>query len=154
MDQQHQHRDRRLTMDNMKRFVGTAAVFVVLGLALAAPKAAAADRLHIAMMDDDMMKMKPDSSNSNMGQSSGQSQNMGGGRTDDKMKMQMPQGGPMQQPGQVQDCQGSGCQQGSNMMQMMERMHSRMNAPSGAGSSSDATASGPADVTERLEGRI
>jgi hypothetical protein len=40
-------------------------------------------------------------------------------------------------------------------MQMMERMHGRMNQQmNGMGSGTGATASGPADVTERLEGRI
>lgn len=148
-------------MDSVKKFVGTAAALAVLGLAtgeLPAAKAIAADRTQLAMMDDDM-KMKSDSptdtnnSMGNMGQPGGQSQGTGGSRMDDRMKMQMP--GPMQ------DCQGAGCQQrDSNMMQMMERMHGRMNqqmnAPSGTGMATGAgvTASGPADVTERLEGRI
>lgn len=141
-----------------KKLVGAAATFVVLGLAplgLSAAAAASLDRAQLAMMDDDKMSMKPDSSNAgtnsmgNMGQSSGQPQGMGSGRMqDDKMKM----------PGQMQDCQGSGCSQDSNMMQMMqmmERMHGRMNPSSGAGAMSGGnTASGPADVTERLEGRI
>ena len=144
-------------MDSMKRFVGFAAALAVLSLApagLPAAKVVAADRAQLAMMDE--MKMKSDSSSNpnsnmgNMGQPGGQTQNMGGGRMDDKMKMPMP--------GQMQECQGSGCQQGDSnmmqMMQMMERMHGRMNAPSGAGMATGATASGPADVTERLEGRI
>lgn len=142
-------------MDNVKKLVGTAAAFVVLGLApvgLSAANAGAADRSQLAMMDDDKM-MKPGSSNTgnmgNMGQSAGQQQGMGGGRmNDEKMRM----------PGQMQDCQGPGCQQDSNMMQMMrmmERMHGRMNSSSGGGAMSGGnTMSGPADVTERLEGRI
>lgn len=142
----------RLTMDNVKKFVGTAAAFVVLVLAPVGPSAAnagAADRLHLAMMDDDKMSMKPDSSNMS-NQPSDQSQNAGGGRMqDDKMKMQMP--------GQMKDCQGAGCQQDSSMMQMMqmmERMHGRMNPSSSGGAMSGGNTSGPADVTERLEGRI
>lgn len=153
-------------MDNVKNIVGTAAALLFLGVAPVALSAAkATDRLQLAMMDDDNMSMKPDSSNAKnnnnmgnmgssnantmggMGQPGGQPQNMGGGgMKDDKMRM----------PGQMQDCQGAGCQQqGSNMMQMMERMHGRMNSSPSAGTMSGGnTASGPADVTERLEGRI
>jgi hypothetical protein len=142
-------------MSVTKKLAGTAAAVLVLGLAPIGPsiaKAAAADRLQLSMMDDDKMQMKSDSSKSNnmgnMGQSGGQPQNMGGGMQDNRMRMQMP--------GQMQDCQGPGCQQGSSMqgssmMQMMERMHRQMN--SGMMSGGNA-ASGPADVTERLEGRI
>jgi hypothetical protein len=147
-------------MECLKKFVACAAALVALGLAPLGLSAAnaAADRLPLAMMDDDKMSMKPDQSNSNsnmnMGRPGGQPQNVGGGRTnDDKMKMKMP--------GQMQDCQGSDCEQSSNMMhmmQMMERMmrgqmNSSSSATTGAPSSTDA-ASGPADVTERLEGRI
>lgn len=137
-------------MNNVKKFIGTAAAFVVLGLTplgLLASNAAATGRLQLAM-DDDKMSMKPDSpnTNNNMGQP-GQPQNMGGGSMqDDKMKMQMP--------GQMQGCRGPGCQQGSDMMQMMRMMHGQMNSSSGAGTMSGNTVSGPADVTERLEGRI
>jgi hypothetical protein len=144
-------------MSNAKKFAGTAAAVLVLGLApigLSAAKAAAADRLQLSMMDEDKMRMKSDSSKSNsmgnMGQSGGQPQNMGGGgMQDDRMRMQMPG---------MQECQGPGCQQGSsmqgsNMMQMMERMHRQVNPPSGMMPGGN-TASGPADVTERLEGRI
>jgi hypothetical protein len=96
-------------------------------------------------MDDDKMSMKPGQSNSgnvNMSPSGSQPNNMSGGRmNDDKMKM----------PGQMQDCQGSGCQQGSHMMQMMQMMERMMR---GQMNSSPNAASGPADVTERLEGRI
>lgn len=135
-------------MSKARNIVGTAVAALVVGLApggLSVAKAAA-DRVQLSMMDDDKMQMKPDPSKSNsmgnMGQPGGQPQGMGGGgMQDDKMKMQMPG----QMPGQMQD------QQGSSMMQMMERMHRRMN--SGAMSGSNAT-SGPADVTERLEGRI
>jgi hypothetical protein len=143
-------------MDNIKRFVAITAV-AVLGLAAGSPagKLVAAERAQLAMMDE--MKMKPDSSSGttnnmgNMGQPGSQSQSTGGGRMDDKMKMPMP--------GQMQDCQGAGCQpRDSNMMpmmQMMERMHGRMNQQmNGMGSGTGASASGPADVTERLEGRI
>lgn len=146
-------------MDSMKRFVGITAV-AVLGVAAGLPtgKVVAAERAQLAMMDE--MKMKsdpsstpPNSSMGNMGQPGSQSQSSGA-RADDKMQM----------PGQMQDCQGAGCQQGDSgmmqMMQMMERMHGRMNqqmnppSAAGMGSGTGATASGPADVTERLEGRI
>jgi hypothetical protein len=126
---------RDLNMKNVKR-AGTA------GLSI--DSAAATGRSRVAMMDDDKMSKKPDSSGGS-GMSGGQANqnSMGGGRMDGMMKMQPS--------GQMQDCQGSACQ-GSNMMmqmmQMMERMHGRMSPSSGAG------ASGPADVTERLEGRI
>lgn len=144
-------------MSRTTQFVGAAGMLVVLGLAGAgvpSTEAMAADRMRIAMDD---MKMKSDppgntnNSMGNMGQSGGQSQSMGGGRKDDKMKMPMP------------DCQGAGCQSRDSsmmqMMQMMERMHGKMNQPmssSGAGTGADsgAMASGPADVTERMEGRI
>lgn len=140
-------------MSIAKKLAGTAAAVLVLGLAPIGPsvvaKAAAADRLQLSMMDE----MKSDSSKSgsmgNMGQPGGQQQNMGGGgMQDNRMRMQMP--------GQMQDCQGPGCQQGSSMqgssmMQMMERMHRQMNSGMMPGGN---TASGPADVTERLEGRI
>ncbi len=147
-------------MDSMKRFLGISAV-VVLGLAAGLPtgELVAAERAQLAMMDEMKMKSDPPSGTTNnmgnTGQPGSQSQSSGGGRMDDKMKMPMPS--------QMQDCQGAGCQsRDSNMMpmmQMMERMHGRMNQmnqPSGAGMGSGmgATASGPADVTERLEGRI
>lgn len=145
-------------MDRMKSFVGVATALAVLGLAAGLPtgKVAAAERTQLAMMDEMKMKSDPSSNTTNnmgnMGQPGGQSQSTGGGRMDDKMKMQMP--------GQMQDCQGAGCQQRDSsmmqMMQMMERMHGRMNQSStaGMGSGMGSTASGPADVTERLEGRI
>lgn len=145
-------------MDSMKRFVGVTAV-AILGLAagLSTGKVVAAERAQFAMMDEMKMKSGGNTGNNmgNMGQPGSQSQSSGGGRMDDKMNMQMP--------GQMQDCQGAGCQPRDSgmmqMMQMMERMHGRMNqqmnSPSaGMGSGTGATASGPADVTERLEGRI
>jgi LTXXQ motif family protein len=138
-------------MSFVKKRVVSAAACIVLCLAPVGPSVAntAADRLQLAMMDDDKMSMKSDASNSNSPVSAGQSggQNMSGGRmNDDKMKMR-PQG-------QMQDCQGAGCQEGSSgmmqMMQMMEKMmRGQMNSSSGS-----AAVSGPADVTERLEGRI
>ena len=144
-------------MSFTKKLAGTAAAILVLGLAPIGPsvvaKAAAADRLQLSMMDEKKMQMKSDSSKSNsmgnMGQPGGQQQNMGGGgMQDDRMRMQMP--------GLMQDCPGPSCQQGSSMqgssmMQMMERMHRQMNSGMMPGGN---TASGPADVTERLEGRI
>lgn len=145
-------------MDRMKSFIGITTALAVMGLAAGLPtgKVVAAERAQIAMMDEMKMKSDPSGNTTNnmgaMGQPGSQSQGTGGGRMDDKMKMQMP--GPMQ------DCQGAGCQQRDTnmmqMMQMMERMHGRMNQPSaaGMGAGADATASGPADVTERLEGRI
>jgi hypothetical protein len=96
------------------------------------------------------MPMKPDQSNSgnmNMNPSGGRPQSMGGGSmNDDKMK----------KPDQMQDCQASGCQQGSGMMPMMpmmQMMEKMMRGQMGSSSSAGA-ASGPTDVTERLEGRI
>lgn len=142
-------------MDNIKKFVGAAVALVILGLAPAAlptARGAAADPLQLAMMDE--MKMKSDSSNSssNMGQSGTQSQNMGG--MDDKMKMPMqkPMGGMGQSSGQSQNM-GGGM---DDMMRMMRMMHGQMSPSSKAGMAPNAevTASGPADVTERLEGRI
>ena len=146
-------------MDSMKSFVGVATALAVLGLAAELPtsEVVAAERTQLAMMDEMKMKSDPSSNTTNnmgnMGQPGGQSPSTGGSRMDDKMKMQMP--------GQMPDCQGAGCQQRDPnmmqmMMQMMERMHGRMDQPSaaGMGSVAGATASGPADVTERLEGRI
>jgi LTXXQ motif family protein len=130
-------------MVSAKRLIGVAATLVVMSLGpvgLLSAEVVAAGRERVAMMDD--MKMKPDSSspaNNNMGQPGGAS----AAPADDKMKMQAP--GPMQ--GQQQD---SGMMQ---MMQMMERMHNRM-LPSGSGMGPSVSASGPVDVTERLEGRI
>ncbi|MDE5445073.1 hypothetical protein GWG65_27225 [Bradyrhizobium sp. CSA207] len=132
-----------------KIFLGSAALVVVALAPIGAPaaSAAAADRLQIAMMDDDKMPMKPNQSNSpnmNMGPSGGQPQNMGAGpMNDDKMKT----------PGQTQDCQGTGCQQNSGMMQMMQMMEKMMRGHMSSSSGAGA-ASGPTDVTERLEGRI
>lgn len=141
-------------MDSTKGFVGLATALAFLGLAGGLPtgNALAVERAQPAMMDEMKMKSDPLSNTNNMGsmgQPGNQSQSSGGGRADDRMKMQMP--------GQMQDCQGAGCQpRDTNMMQMMHRMNQQMNAPSGTRMEvgSDATASGPADVTERLEGRI
>lgn len=135
-------------MGIMRTFLGTTAALVVFGLATAGPltaQAAAADRLQIAMMDDDM-KMKPDTNN--MGQPATQSQNMRG--RDDKMKMPMPMQG---QPGEQSPNMGGGM---DDMMRMMRMMHGQMSPASNAGMApmGAVTASGPADVTERLEGRI
>jgi LTXXQ motif family protein len=133
-------------MVSAKRFIGVAATLAVMSLGpvgLPSAEVVAAGRERIAMMDD--MKMKPDSSgpaNNNMG-NMGQPGGASAAPADDKMKMQAP--GPMQ--GQQQD---SGMMQ---MMQMMERMHNRM-LPSGSGMGPSVSASGPVDVTERLEGRI
>ncbi|WP_193760672.1 Spy/CpxP family protein refolding chaperone [Bradyrhizobium yuanmingense] len=139
---------------NSRNFVMSAAASAVFVLGSVAPSPAySVDPARIAMMDHDKMKM-PDSSNSgskmNMGQPAGQSQSMGGGRmNEDKMKMS-PQG-------QMRDCQGAGCQENSGMMQMMpmmmqmmeKMMRGQMSSSGGSGAMS-----GPADVTERLEGRI
>jgi hypothetical protein len=133
-----------LEMNNVKR-AGTA-ILLALSLVpagLLIDSAAATGRSRVAMMDDDKMSKKPDSSGgSGMGQSGGKANqnSMGGGRMEGMMKMQPS--------GQMQDCQGSACQGSDMMMQMMERMHGRMSPSSGA------AASGPADVTERIEGRI
>lgn len=148
-------------MDNIKKFVGTAAALVILGLAPAAlptARAAAADPLQLAMMDEMKMKSGSSDSTSNMGQSGTQSQNMEG--MDDKMKMPMqgpmggrgPMGGMGQSGGQSQNM-GGGM---DDMMRMMRMMHGQMPPSSKAGMAPNAevTTSGPADVTERLEGRI
>ena len=110
------------------------------------------------MMDEMKMKSGSSDSSSNMGQSGTQSQNMGG--MDDKMKMPMqapmggrgPMGGMGQSGGQSQNM-GGGM---DDMMRMMRMMHGQMPPSSKAGMAPNAevTASGPADVTERLEGRI
>lgn len=119
------------------------AALILTPVAASAANVAAADRSQVAMMDDDKMSMKPgqpSSGNMNMNPSGGQLPSMSGGRmNDDKMKMQ--------------DCQGSGCQQGSHMMQMMQMMEQMMRGRMNSSSSPNA-ASGPADITERLEGRI
>jgi hypothetical protein len=137
-------------MNRQKKFVVSAAALVVLvlgpgGLSSAV---AAADLTRVAMMDDDKMSKKPDPSDSgsmNMGQPAGQPQTSGGRMNDDKMKMP-PQG-------QMRDCQGTGCQDNSGMMQMMQMMEKMMRGQMSSSRSSGAM-SGPADVTERLEGRI
>ena len=119
------------------------AALILTPVAASAANVAAADRSQVAMMDDDKMSMKPgqpNSGNMNMSPSGSQMQSMSGCRmNDDKMKMQ--------------DCQGSGCQQGSHMMQMMQIMEQMMRGRMNSSSSPNA-ASGPADITERLEGRI
>jgi len=138
-------------MDRSRKLVvSAAAVFILCLVAIGLPAAnAMPDGSRIAMMDDDKMSMKPDASNSspmNTGPSSSQPQSMSGGRmSDDKMKM-----GP---PGQMQDCQGSGCQNGSSMMPMMQMMEKMMRGQMSSSTGGGAM-SGPADVTERLEGRI
>ncbi|MGY3035746.1 hypothetical protein ACVIIV_004916 [Bradyrhizobium sp. USDA 4354] len=135
---------------NSRNFVVSAATFAVLVLGPVAPSPAySAGPAQIAMMDDDKMKM-PDPSDSgskmNRGQPAGQSQSMGGGRmNDDKMKMS-PQG-------QMRDCQGAGCQENSGMMLMMQMMEKMMRGQMSS-SGGSGRMSGPADVTERLEGRI
>ena len=140
-------------MDNIKDFVGTAVALVILGLAPAAltARAAVAEPLQLAMMDEMKMKSGSSDSSSNMGQSGTQSQNMGG--MDDKMKMPMqrPMGG-MGQSGSQQNM-GGGM---DDMMRMMRMMHGQMPSSPKAGMAPNAeiTATGPADVTERLEGRI
>lgn len=141
-------------MDNLRKFVGTASALVILGLApvaLPTARAAAADPLQLAMMDEMKMKSDSSSSSSSMGQYGTQSQNMG---MDDKMKMPMdkPMGGMGQSGGQSQNM-GGGM---DDMMRMMRMMHGQMGSSSKAGMAPNAevTASGPADVTERLEGRI
>lgn len=138
-------------MNTSKTLVMRMAAFAALALAPVAASAAnivAADRSQVAMMDDDKMSMKSgqsSSGNMNMSPSGNQPQNMSGsGMNDDKMKM----------PGQMPDCQGSGCQQGSHMMQMMQMMERMMMRGQMNSSSGQSAASGPADVTERLEGRI
>lgn len=115
----------------------SAATLAVLALApVGLWPAMAAGFGQIAMMDDDKMSKMPASPGSS------------GSMNDDKMKMP-PQG-------QMRDCQRAGCQDNSGMMQMMpmmqmmeKMMRGQMNSPASSGAMS-----GPADVTERLEGRI
>lgn len=139
-------------MNRPKKFVVSAAALValVLGPGGLSSAVAAADLTRIAMMDDDKMSKKPDASESgspmNMSPPAGQSQNMGGGRMNDD-KMKMPPQGPMR------DCQGTGCRDNGGMMQMMQMMEKMMRGQMSSSGSSGAI-SGPADVTERLEGRI
>jgi hypothetical protein len=142
------------SMYNTKKFVETAVALVIFGLAPAALPAsrAAADPLRLAMMDEMKMKSGSSDSSSNMGQSGTQSQSMGG--MDDRMKMPM-QGsmGGMGQSGGQSPNMGGGM---DDMMRMMRMMHGQMGSSPKAGMAPNAevTASGPADVTERLEGRI
>ena len=73
-------------MDTVKYFVGTAGALLFLGLAPVALSAAkASDRFQLAMMDDDNMSMKPDSSNakknSNMGNMGSSNANTMGGQS-------------------------------------------------------------------------
>lgn len=109
----------------------SAATLAVLALApVGLWPAMAAGFGQIAMMDDDKMSKMPASPGSS------------GSMNDDKMKMS-PQG-------QMRDCQRAGCQDNSGMMPMMEKMmRGQMSSPAASGAMS-----GPADVTERLEGRI
>ncbi|WP_167772050.1 Spy/CpxP family protein refolding chaperone [Bradyrhizobium frederickii] len=130
-------------------FVKAAAFAVLLLAPVGLSPAIAAGFGQIAMMDDDKMSKMPASSDSsgkmNTGEPAGQPNMSGGRMNDDKMKMP-PQG-------QMRDCQGAGCRENSGMMpmmQMMEKMmRGQMSPPAGGGATS-----GPADVTERLEGRI
>jgi hypothetical protein len=142
----------RMTMNRPKKFVVSAAALavLVLGPGGLSSAVAATDLTRVAMMDDDKMSKMPAPSDSsgkmNMGQPSGQPQNMSGGQmNDDKMTMP-PQG-------QMRDCQGAGCQDNSGMMQMMQMMEKMMRGQMSS-SGSNGAMSGPADVTERLEGRI
>ena len=142
----------RMTMNRPKKFVVSAAALavLVLGSGGLSSAVAATDLTRVAMMDDDKMSKMPAPSDSsgkmNTGQPSGQPQNMSGGQmNDDKMKMP-PQG-------QMRDCQGAGCQDNSGMMQMMQMMEKMMRGQMSS-SGSNGAMSGPADVTERLEGRI
>lgn len=128
-----------------RKFVVSAAAFAVLsiGPVWLSSAIAAGGLAQAAMMDDDKMSKMPAPADSGAKANMGQHQNMSGGRmNDDKMKM------PSQ--GQMRDCQGTGCQDSSGMMQMMEKMmRGQMSSPGGSGATS-----GPADVTERIEGRI
>ncbi|WP_249149362.1 Spy/CpxP family protein refolding chaperone [Bradyrhizobium liaoningense] len=152
LDEQMPNRNTpwRKTMNRSRNIFVSAATFavVVLGPVVLSP-ASAGGLTQIAMIDDDKMSKMPAPSDSsgkmNMGQPAGQPNMSGGRMNDDEMKMP-PQG-------QMRDCQGAGCQESSSMMpmmQMMEKMmRGQMSSPAGSGAMS-----GPADVTERLEGRI
>ncbi|KYG24842.1 hypothetical protein SE92_04760 [Bradyrhizobium sp. AT1] len=131
-----------------RALVNVAFAALVLAPAGLSPAIAAGSR-QIAMMDDDKMSKMPappDSSGKmNMGQPAGQPNMSGGAMNDDKMKM------PSQ--GQMRDCKGAGCQDNSGMMPMMQMMEKMMRGQMSSPAASGAM-SGPADVTERLEGRI
>ena len=140
-------------MDKRRKFTTTTVALVILGLTQTAPsaaRAAATEPLLFAMMDE--MKMKSDSGNSNsMSQSGTPSQNMKGMDDNMKMPMQKPMGGMGQSGGQSQNM-GGGM---DDMMRMMRMMHGQMgSSKTGMSPNAEVTVSGPADVTERLEGRI
>jgi len=141
--------DWRMTMNRSTRaLLNVAFAALVLAPAGLSPAIAAGSR-QIAMMDDDKMSKMPappDSSGKmNMDQPAGQPNMSGGAMNDDKMKM------PSQ--GQMRDCKGAGCQDNSGMMPMMQMMEKMMRGQMSSPAASGAM-SGPADVTERLEGRI
>ncbi|TWA97129.1 LTXXQ motif family protein [Bradyrhizobium stylosanthis] len=145
--------DWRKTMNRPRNVFANAAAFAVLAVlvpgAVGLSSATAAGLGQIAMMDDDKMSKMPaapdSSAKMNMGQPAGQP-NMSGGRMNDD-KMQMPP------QGQMRDCQGAGCQDNSGMMPMMQMMEKMMRGQMSSPGNNGAM-SGPADVTERLEGRI
>ena len=133
-------------MNRSRKFLMTAAAFAILAHGpVGLSSAIAADLTRTAMMDDDKMSKTPAPSDSGDKTNMGQPQTMGGGRMNDD-KMKMPQG-------QMRDRQDTGSQDNSGMMQMMQMMQKMMRGQMSSPGSSDAV-SGPADVTERIEGRI
>ncbi|MBC9881241.1 Spy/CpxP family protein refolding chaperone [Bradyrhizobium sp. INPA01-394B] len=134
-------------MNRSRKFLVSAAALSVLALGpVGLSSAIAAGLTRTAMMDDDKMSKMPTPPESSDKTNMGQPQNMGGGRMDDD-KMKMPQ------QGQMRDRQDTGSQDNAGMMQMMQMMQKMMRGQMGSSGNSDAT-SGPADVTERIEGRI
>ena len=133
-------------MNRSRKFLMTAAAFAILAQGpVGLSSAIAADLTRTAMMDDDKMSKTPAPSDSGDKTNMAQPQTMGGGRMNDD-KMKMPQG-------QMRDRQDTGSQDNSGMMQMMQMMQKMMRGQMSSPGSSDAV-SGPADVTERIEGRI
>ena len=138
-----------------RKLIGIASTVLFVSLAQAGlaaePKARAAGQM-LAM--DDMKPMQPGpmgQSGNSMAPAAGQSQPMGqkSMMMDDKMKA--PPSAPMQDQGRMGQ---SGAQGG--MMMMMEKMMGGMGGMSGPGAATGTTgmATGTADVTERIEGRI
>jgi len=134
-------------MNRSRKYLVSAAALAVLALGpVGLSSAIAAGHTRTAMMDDEKMSKMPPSSASSDKTNMGQPQTMGGGRMDDD-KMKMPQ------QGQMRDRQDTGSQDNAGMMQMMQMMQKMMRGQMSSSSGGSAM-SGPADVTERLEGRI
>jgi hypothetical protein len=139
-----------------RKLIGIASTVLFVSLAQAGlaaePKARAAGQM-LAM--DDMKPMQPGpmgQSGNSMVPAAGQSQPMGqkSMMMDDKMKA--PPSAPMQDQGKM----GQPGAQGGMMTMMEKMMQGHMGGMSGMGAATGTTgmATGTADVTERIEGRI